>query len=136
MAAIDYGTRRIGLAVSDFEQKIASPAGAIDAAGSPARDAQRVAEWSAANEVALIVVGLPLNMDGSEGPQAAITRKFVEQLRKKSTTPVETWDERLSSFQADTWLDQSGLSKKGRSRRRDSLAALAILSDFLARTGE
>ena len=71
-------------------------------------------------------------MDGSIGPQAKRTLGFVEALRACTTRPVETFDERLTSFQADQWLDQLGASPRRRRKLRDALAALAILQSFLA----
>ena len=132
IAAVDYGTKRIGFAISDVEQNIASPAGLIDGAGGPARDSERVVAWAAENHAAAIVVGMPFNMDGSVGPQAALTEKFVKQLRARTELPIEVWDERLSSFQADEWMRAAGLSKKQMAKRRDSLAAQAILTGYLA----
>jgi putative holliday junction resolvase len=128
---VDYGTRRIGLAVSDTEQVICSPANVLDGTGSPAKDAARVAEWASQNAAGGIVVGQPLHMDGGAGPQAHLTQKFVEQLRARTSLPVEMWDERLSSFQADQWMDDAGVPAKARAKRRDALAATAILRSFI-----
>jgi len=137
IAAVDYGTKRIGLAISDAEQKIASPAGMIVGAGGPVRDAARVVAWAVENAAAAIVVGMPFNMDGSFGQQAALTGKFVEQLRARTELPIEVWDERLTSFQADEWMRAAGLSKKQMAKRRDSLAAQVILTSYLRnRDGE
>jgi putative Holliday junction resolvase len=134
-AAIDYGSQRIGLALSDPAANIASPAGTLDAAGSPEADARRVADWARDRGVSRLVVGLPLNMDGSAGPQARFTQAFVEALRKATDLPVETFDERLTSFQADEWLAEQNLSRAAQKKRRDTLAALAILQSFLQSRG-
>lgn len=134
---VDYGTKRIGLAVADHSGSIASPAGVIAAAGSAPGNAAAVTKWAKDYEPAGFVVGLPLNMDGSHGAQANICEKFANELAKRSALPVELWDERLSSFQADVWMTDAGLTRAGRKKRRDSLAAMVILQSFLdARDGD
>lgn len=130
--AIDYGSRRIGLASCDPDEAIASPARVLDATGDPNADAARVCDFADRHEIDALVVGLPLNMDGTVGPQAKRTLAFVEALRARTDRPVETFDERLTSFQADQWLDQLDASPTRRRRLRDALAALAILQSFLA----
>ena len=130
-AGIDYGKRRIGVAISDPGETIASPTTTLDGAGSAAADARCVAEWACANEVEALVVGLPLNMDGTVGPQAQETQRFVEQLRTLGQLPVEEWDERLSSYQADEYMQSAGLSRDRQKRMRDALAAQVILQSFL-----
>jgi putative Holliday junction resolvase len=132
-AAIDYGTRRIGLALSDPGARIASPVGTLDATGTPVGDARRVLRWAAENEVADLVVGLPLNMhDGSDSAQTTVTRTFAAALANEGNLPVHLWDERLTSFQADQWLEEAGVPRHKRKALRDAMAALAILQNFLA----
>lgn len=75
-------------------------------------------------------------MDGSAGPQAAVTQKFVHILRGKTALPVLTWDERLTSYQADLWMNELAMTAQQRSRQRDTLAATAILQSYLARDRE
>lgn len=128
---VDHGRRRIGLALADPRGQIASPATVIDATDQADRDAQRVAAWAAEYRPAGFVVGLPLNMDGSEGPQAARVRRFAQALAAAGGLPVELWDERLSSFQADEHMAAGGLTREQRARRRDMLAAQVILQSFL-----
>jgi len=128
---IDYGTRRIGVAASDYSQKIAFPAGVIEAGGGPRRDAARVAERAAKERAVAIVVGLPLNMDGSRGPQAEVTQKFIDALAAATALPVAAWDERLSSFAADAVLAQAELTTGKRRRLRDALAAQVMLQSYL-----
>lgn len=128
---IDYGTRRIGLAISDYAQKIAFPADVIDAAGGPKRDAARVAERAAKERAAAIVVGMPLNMDGTRGPQAELTQRFIEALAQSTALPVAAWDERLSSFAADQVLRAAELTAGKRRRLRDALAAQVMLQSYL-----
>jgi putative Holliday junction resolvase len=128
---IDYGRRRIGVAVSDPGETIASPATTLEAAGNAPDDARRVLQWAAEHDAAGIVVGLPINMDGSLGPQAKLSQDFAEQLRQLGDLPVELWDERLSSFQADELMHAAGLSPARQKKRRDALAAQVILQSFL-----
>lgn len=128
---VDYGARRIGIAVSDAGGRIASPATTLDGAGAPPDDAQRVLRWAAEQEAAGIVVGLPLNMDGSRGPQAERSVEFAAHLRKPGQYQVELWDERLSSFQADEIMDQAAVRGSRRKKLRDTIAAQVILQSFL-----
>lgn len=128
---IDYGKRRIGVALADPGGTFASPATTLEGSGSPADDARRVLRWAAENDGAGIVVGLPINMDDTLGPQAQLSQSFAEQLRQLGDLPVELWDERLSSFQADEVMQAAGLTRAKRKARRDALAAQVILQSFL-----
>ncbi len=129
---VDYGTRRIGVAIADPGGRIASPAVTIDATGATPADADRVLQWAGENEAAGIVVGLPLNMaDGSDSSQTRLVRAFAVELRRRGSLPVELWDERLSSFQADQFLEAAQVRRSRRKRLRDSLAAQVILQSFL-----
>jgi putative Holliday junction resolvase len=128
---VDYGRRRIGLALADRGGLIASPAGTLAGTGSPSDDAELVLRWAADHEAGGVVVGLPLNMDGSDSQQTRVARAFAEQLRSRGTWPVELWDERLSSFQADEHLAAAQLRPARRKALRDTLAAQIILQAFL-----
>ncbi len=95
-----------------------------------------ILDWAFENEIGGIVVGLPLNMDGSDSAQTRLTRLLAGELRRRAQLPVELWDERLSSFQADEHLAAGGVRSSRRKRRRDALAAQVILQSFLdARRG-
>jgi putative Holliday junction resolvase len=130
---IDYGTRRIGLAVGDYRGVLASPAATLSGSGSPARDAEAVLRWAAEQEACGFVAGLPLNMDGSDSNQTRITRRFAEELARQTPLPVELWDERLSSFQADLHLAEAEVRQSRKKGLRDALAAQVILQSFLDR---
>lgn len=133
---IDYGRRRIGTAMADPGARIASPAVTLRGASDVPRDVQTVAQWAAAHDPDGFVVGLPLNMDGSDSDQTRLTRAFASQLRTHSGLPVELWDERLSSFQADQILEAGNVRRSRRKELRDALAAQVILQAFLdARDG-
>jgi putative Holliday junction resolvase len=129
--AVDYGTRRIGLAISDPDGIIASPLATVEVRGGREAHVRAVIEAVRDEEVAAWVVGLPLNMDGSEGPQAELTWQFAERLQQVSLKPVHLFDERLSSFQADQLMAPANLSRKKSKARRDQVAAQVILQTFL-----
>lgn len=122
------------MAISDVEQQIATPAKVLVARGTADADAAAVLTWARENEIRGFVVGMPFNMDGTLGPQAKVTERFVAALSVAAAPlPVLTWDERLSSFQADEWLASVGLrGGKGKKHSlRDALAATAILKSYL-----
>jgi putative Holliday junction resolvase len=130
---IDHGTKRIGVAVGDTATRIATPLEVI--AAIPAERAiQRIGELARQYRVEGIVVGLPLNMDGSVGPQAAAAQRMAEQIGRAISLPVKLFDERLSSFEADQAL--AGKLTRGKKKaRQDALAAATMLGDFLIAQG-
>ena len=128
---IDYGTRRIGIALSDPGESIASPAATLSASGSPHGDARNILAWADENEATGVVVGLPLNMDGTAGPQAKLSENLAKHLEQLGTCVVHLWDERLSSYQADAYMAEGGIRPSRRKRFRDALAAQIILQSFL-----
>lgn len=130
---IDYGGKRIGLAVSDAGGQIASPFKTVPATGRLALDADAVISSGSDYDVAAFVIGLPLNMDGTEGPQAQVTRKFGTVLAERSGLPVLYWDERLSTVAADELMSHTHLTRKKKKARRDPVAATVILQEFLDR---
>ena len=130
--AIDYGLKRLGLALCDPGETIVSPLCQLPVDVSrPDQIFATLQEVIAEREIDAVVVGLPLNMDDSEGKQAKISRQFAEQLAQAVPIPVNLQDERLSSMAADEMLAESGLSKAKRKSRRDMLAACDILQEFL-----
>ena len=128
---IDYGVKRIGLSVCNREETIASPVTTLSACGHVAEDASAVAAYAAKYEVDAFVVGLPLNMDDSEGKQAKIARRFGDELARIADKPVHFWDERLSSLTAEELLQPAELTRKKRKARIDRVAAQVILQSFL-----
>ncbi len=128
--AIDLGDKRTGLAIGDDETNLASPLTVIEVArGDALIDA--IADSIKDHAPDAIVLGLPLNMDGTEGPQAKLVRAFGEQLHKYCGLEVHYHDERLTSFAADQQMAGSGRTHKQKKRLRDALAAAEILRDFL-----
>jgi putative Holliday junction resolvase len=128
--ALDHGTKRIGVAVSDELKMIAQPLEYIPAEPF-AGFLDRLKEILREKEVELILVGMPRNMDGSYGPAAAAVRDFVDQLRNLVTVPLVTWDERLSTVQAQRLLRQAGHKAKQQKGRVDASAAAILLQSYL-----
>ncbi len=128
--AIDPGDKRTGLAVGDDETGIVSPAETIVTSSEAERDRRLGAAIDTHGPDALIV-GLPLNMDGSEGEAAKRARACAAAWGRRFELPVHLWDERLSSAAADESMARSGLTRGQKRARRDALAAAAILRDFL-----
>ena len=131
--AIDTGDKRMGLAVGSDLDGIVTPLEVIDA--SPLADAietilQRAREY----EVEGLVVGLPLNMDDTVGPQAEVARAIAVEIATATGINVRLWDERLSSFVADQAL-AGQLTRGKRRKRQDAVAAAAFLTDFLTGDG-
>ncbi len=128
--ALDLGMRRIGLALSDEEGRVAGPLGTLETQGI-ARDVAAVAELAQAHGVELVVVGLPLLPSGEEGRGARRARRFAEELARSWSGRVETWDERLTSAEAERVLLEADLSRRKRRQVRDRVAATLILQSFL-----
>jgi putative holliday junction resolvase len=144
--AIDLGDKRTGLAVGDSVTGLVSPldvvevgihlntgtallealARVVEAHIGPSRPGARAAAGGS------LVVGLPLNMDGSEGPRARVVRAFAARLTARTGLPVQFQDERLTTAEADWAMARTGLTRQEKKDRRDGLAAAAILGDFLA----
>lgn len=128
---IDYGSRRIGLAISDPDQIIATPLAVIEAEGRPADDAANLAQIAPQHEVAEFVIGLPLNKDGSEGKQAQVTRQMGRTLAETSSLPVHFYDERYTTHAAIGAMRQAEVRRRKRSDRLDKVAASIMLQAFL-----
>jgi putative Holliday junction resolvase len=126
--AIDYGAKRTGLAVCDAAETIASPYSVLHGQKDLIR---RIGRVVASENIEAIVLGLPLNMDDTEGPQARKVRAFAKELQSHVPVPVCFQDERLSSFGAEQKLEEFGLSKGKKRERLDALAAAEILQAFL-----
>jgi len=126
--AIDYGKKRIGLAVCDASETIASPFAIIDGGKDPIK---RIVEIVAQENVGAIVVGMPLNMDDSQGPQAKETIEFAQRLKKHLDIEILFQDERLSSFAAEEKMASAQFSRKKKRKHLDAVAAAQILETFL-----
>src|ERR1035437_89492 len=128
--AIDHGSKRIGIAVSDELKMIAQPLEFILAAPFPAFLA-RLNELINEKEVELILIGMPRNMDGSYGPAAQKVEEFVEALKDLVSVPVKLWDERLTSAQANRVLIQGNVRRDKRKEKVDAMAAAILLQSYL-----
>ena len=128
--AIDYGDRRIGLAVSDPLGLLCGEAWTMQE-WDMERASARIAEEAKAREVGTLVLGLPKNMDGSEGPRAEKSRAFRELLLRDTGLPVILWDERRSSIEAHAILHANGKKEKQHRRSVDAVAASLILEGYL-----
>jgi putative Holliday junction resolvase len=132
LMGLDLGTRTIGLALSDAGRRIASPLTTIRRTKFKA-DAAALLTRAAEHRVAALVLGLPVNMDGSEGPRAQATRAFARNLAGLTTLPILFWDERLSTAAVTRMLIEADTSRKRRSEVVDKMAATYILQGVLDR---
>ncbi|WP_422375991.1 Holliday junction resolvase RuvX [Roseibium sp.] len=134
LIGLDLGTKTIGLALSDLGRGIASPMETIRRKKFTL-DAERLLQICAEQGVGGFVLGLPLNMDGSEGPRAQATRAFARNLSQKTDLPITYWDERLSTAAVTRTLLEADSSRAKRAEAVDKMAAAFILQGFLDRLG-
>ena len=127
---VDYGDVRTGIAISDDSRFLASGIATLRENGM-VKTAERVAREAEERGAALIVCGLPRNMDGSEGGRAEVIRAFVTYLFEYTKIPIELWDERLSTVEAHRILSSSNVGGKKRKAVVDTLAAEIILQSYL-----
>jgi len=129
--AIDFGTKRVGLAVSDSLGIAATPIAVLEGL-SPDRVADEVARIAKDRGVGVLVVGLPMNMDGTEHRSASDIRRRAELCSRRSGLSVDWVDERLTTVQAERHLREAGFARQGRRDRVDRVAAALILQSWLA----
>jgi putative Holliday junction resolvase len=129
--ALDHGTKRIGVALSDETKTIAQPLEYILTEPFAAAFLDRLKKLLVEKEVDLIIIGLPRNMDGSYGPAVQKVEAFVAVLRSAVTVPVKTLDERLTSAQANRILIQGGVRRDKRKEKVDKMAAAILLQSYL-----
>ncbi len=130
LMGLDLGTKTIGVATSDLTRRIATPVETV-ARKKFTLDAARLLDLVARENIGLIVLGLPVNMDGSEGPRAQSTRAFARNLERLTPIPIVYWDERLSSAAIERMLIQADASRARRAQVIDKLAAAYILQAAL-----
>jgi len=130
LLGLDLGTKTIGMAISDSAWSIASPVHTVRRTKFTA-DVTQMLDYAKRESVSGLVMGLPFNMDGSEGPRAQSTRAFVRNLGKHTDLPVLFWDERLSSFAAESAMLEADLTRKKRAKVIDQMAAAIILQGAL-----
>lgn len=127
---LDFGERRIGVAVSDPGGQIARPLLVIERS-SRRDDMARIAELVRSRRAQKVIVGLPLNLDGSLGPAARRARRFASALGRELDLPIALWDERLTTVEAERALLASDRSRQRRKEVRDAVAASLILQSYL-----
>jgi putative Holliday junction resolvase len=130
--ALDYGERGVGVAISDELRLTVRPLTTIRREKQRyAQVIERISELVAEHEIATLVVGLPLNMDGSRGAAVERVETFISDLRRSVTIPIVTVDERLTSIEADRILREMGVGPRERRARSDEYAASIILQDYI-----
>jgi putative Holliday junction resolvase len=132
LLGLDVGTKTIGLALSDVTRSVATPYNTIRRSKFTA-DAKTIREVVEENQVGALVIGLPLNLDGSEGPRAQSTRAFARNLAAHVEVPMVFWDERLSTAAVERHLIEADASRKRRAEVVDRMAAAYILQGALER---
>ena len=132
LMGVDLGSKTIGLAISDVERRIATPLETIRRVKFTP-DAQRLLQLFDTHQIAALVMGLPLNMDGSEGPRVQSTRSFVRSLTAMRPVPIVYWDERLSTAAVTRSLIEQDASRAKRAEVVDRMAAAYILQGALDR---
>jgi putative Holliday junction resolvase len=132
VAGLDLGTKTIGLAMSDIGRRLATPRTVLRRIKFT-QDAVALLDFAAKEKVAAFIIGLPVNMDGSEGPRVQATRAFVRNMAEKTALPFVYWDERLSTVAAERALISMDVSRAKRADRIDSAAASFILQGALDR---
>ncbi len=132
LMAVDFGDTRTGLAVSDASRFLASGIGYVSPGGID-KTAEAVAASAVEMGVAALVVGLPVNMDGSEGARASRCRKFARMVRELSGLPVAMFDERMTTMTASRYLNETNTRGKKRKGVIDTLSAQIILQNCLDR---
>ena len=130
LIGLDLGTKTIGIATSDLTRQIATPRYTIERTKFTA-EAKELISFCAAEDIGLIVLGLPINMDSSEGPRAQSTRAFARNLAKLTPTPIIFWDERWSTIVVTRTMIEADLSRAKRAANVDKLAAAYILQSLL-----
>ena len=127
--ALDHGTVRIGVAISDDMLMIAQPEPYVPAEPPEAIETYINEQWE--GHLNLILVGMPRNMDGSYGPAAEKVRAFVQRLQEKVNVPIRTWDERLTSAQANRVMIEADVRRDKRKQKVDSMSAAILLQSYL-----
>jgi putative Holliday junction resolvase len=132
LLGLDVGTKTVGMALSDVTRTVATPYDTIRRTKFTA-DAKTIRQVVETNRVGALVIGLPLNLDGSEGPRAQSTRAFARNLAAHIQVPIAFWDERLSTAAVERHLIEADASRKRRAQVIDRMAAAYILQGALDR---
>ena len=130
LIGLDLGTKTIGIATSDLTRQIATPRYTIERSKFTA-EAKELIDFAAKEDIGLIVLGMPINMDGTEGPRAQSTRAFARNLSKLTPIPIIFWDERWSTVVVTRTMIEADMSRAKRAANVDKLAATYILQSLL-----
>lgn len=133
MMALDFGSVTVGVAMTDRLGITAQPAETITRKQENhlRRTCSRITELVSEHSIELIIVGLPLNMDGTEGERAQKSREFAEMIERRTGVKTILWDERLTTVAADELLDEMGIDPRERKKHIDAIAASIILQDYM-----
>ncbi len=130
-AGLDYGSKRIGLALSDELERFAEPAGFLENSGDD-KTWKKLAQFIADSRAAAVVVGIPTRTSGEPNVEAKTVMKFVDQLKAKTSCSIITWDERFTTKQAERLLsDEAALSERKMREKKDAVAAALMLQNYL-----
>lgn len=132
--AIDYGTKKIGIAISTPDHKIAMPFKLI-IEKSVKRQIEKIIDIINENKICAIILGIPYYMDGSDSDQTRLVRKFAEKLSKQTTLPLYLQDERLTTLEANDYLQNFGLTRKKRHAQDDATSASMLLETVMRTRG-
>ncbi len=130
LAGVDYGTVRIGIAITDFNRTIASPYDNYQRKNTQA-DATYFQQLVREEDIVGFVVGLPVHLSGEESQKSQEARHFADWLCQVTSVPVDLFDERFTSVQAESFLIEAGFTRQKRKQRRDKLAAQIMLAAYL-----
>lgn len=133
LLGIDYGRKRIGLAIADDAVRVATPHSTILGRNDITRDARAIADVGVEQQIAEFVVGLPLTSDGEESDQTAHIRRFADELARLSSKPVHFQDEHLTSVAAEEVLREAAVTRRKKKALTDRVAAQKILQAWLDR---
>ncbi len=135
---LDYGSKTVGVAISDALLITAQGREIIrrEHASKLRRTLARIEELIVENDVSEIVLGEPLNMDGSAGKRVRLTHEFKEMLERRTGLPVHLWDERLTTVAADEYMKEAGIPREKRKNYVDEIAAVFILQGYLNRLAD
>ena len=129
--SIDYGQKRIGLALSDPTRTVATPLKTVLASSDHAQTVRSLTEEISKHDLKMIVIGLPLHLSRQESPLSLLVRELKKRLEEELLTPVTLWDERLTSKQVEKAMIEAGVKRKKRKAHMDTLSATLILQSYL-----
>lgn len=129
--AVDFGDARTGLAICDKSELLASPIGVVHEKNFK-KVVEKIVETAKEQKAEEIVIGNPRNMDGSEGPRSELCKKLADDVGELCEIPIKLWDERQTTVQATTYLNQTNVRGKKRKNVIDAVAATIILENYLA----